>query len=61
MSFDPASILFWITIGKIVVGCGLLSVLVGAVYKFRSVIFTIMGFMLLSNLLCLYLIMGLTR
>lgn len=57
---DPASTLFWITIAKLAIGCSLFGILVGAVYKFRMLVFTVMGGLLLSNLFCLYLIMLMT-
>jgi hypothetical protein len=56
---DPISALWWLTILKIVIGLGMFGVLVGSLYRFKKGILTVMGLLLISNLLCLYLIMGL--
>lgn len=48
----------WLTVLKIVVGIGMFGVLVGSLYRFHASILTIMGILLVSNLLCLYIIMG---
>jgi threonine/homoserine/homoserine lactone efflux protein len=56
---DPISALWWLTILKIVIGLGMFGVLVGSLYRFKKGILTVMGLLLISNLLCLYVIMGL--
>ena len=49
--------LWWMTVVKIFIGMGLGAVLIGSLYKFKKVIMTTFGILLVSNLLVLYLVM----
>ena len=49
--------LWWMTIAKIFIGMGLGAVLLGSLYKFKKVIMTTFGILLLSNLAVLYIVM----
>lgn len=49
--------LAWLTVIKIIIGMGLGFVLIGSLYKFKRVIMTTFGLLLLSNLGVLYLVM----
>lgn len=58
MYTDPISALAWLTIFRVIIGVGMMGVLVGGLYKFKRSILTVMGLLLISNLLCLYIIFG---
>jgi hypothetical protein len=58
---DPASALWWITLGKLIIGAGLLTIIVGSLYRFQGVVLTTMGVLLASNVVCLMLIMAMTQ
>ena len=49
--------LLWLTIFKVMIASGLGLVLIGSLYKFKKVIMTVFGLLLISNLLILYMIM----
>ncbi len=51
--------LWYLTLLKIAIGAGLGVVLIGSLYKFQRTIMTIFGLLLLSNLMVLYLVLGL--
>jgi hypothetical protein len=50
--------LWWMTVAKIFIGMGLGAVLLGSLYKFKRVIMTTFGVLLLSNLIVLYLVIA---
>lgn len=60
MYYDPQEALqalWWLTIAKVVVGAGLGLVLIASLYKFKRIIMTVFGALLLSNLVILYIIL----
>lgn len=52
--------LIWTAFGKLVIGAGLLVIVALSVYRFKGLILTVMGLLLLSNLITLAVIAGLT-
>lgn len=55
---DPISWLTWMTVFRIAVGAGFLAVLCAGLYRFNALILTGLGMVMLTNLLTLYILMG---
>lgn len=55
---DALETIWYLTLLKIAIGGGLGVVLIGSLYKFKAIIMTVFGLLLLSNLLTLFLVMG---
>jgi hypothetical protein len=55
---DPVVQLAILTVLRTIIGAGMIFVLVGSLYQFKKSILTLMGFMLISNFLCLVIILG---
>lgn len=51
---------FWITIGRIVIGLSMLAIILSGMYKFKQVLLTGLGVLVLSNVASLLLIAGWT-
>lgn len=49
---------WFLTLTKMLLGAALGVVLLGSLYKFKKFIMTVFGILLLSNLIVLYLVMG---
>ena len=58
LEYDPISALTWLTVARIIVGAGMLFILAGSLYKFKKSILTIMGILMLTNFMCLIVLMG---
>lgn len=60
VEMDPVTALWWITVGKILVGLMLLGIVATSIYRFKGLVVSVMGLLLFSNLLTLVIIAGLT-
>lgn len=55
---DPIAFLTWMTVFRMAIGLGLGGVMIASLYKFRKAILTALGFVMLTNLISLYILLA---